>query len=1019
MSGTDTKRTRPVVFGLAAFLLLLVITQYASYLRYVYTRQQEQELLQQELDDTKGHFKDLLNHSISSANTLAILYKQDGRVNNFDSVAKQIIEFDPSISFISIAEDFTTTHVYPRQGNELILGHSLKEVPLFRRELELVTHNKKVLFTGPFQLMGNRGIAISCRVPVIINGHFDALISVVTKLSSIEESLPQLKNNNGKFVFQLSKKDPLSQKTEQFLNNYRPRGFAQVAVYMPEGDWILRVAYHKDYPRDSSPYILSLFGLLLSVAIGFFAYNRAILPEKMQQIIINKTRELVASERYFRTLIESSTDVIVLFDKDGRTIYRTASFEKITGYSKEDMQKIYDIDMVVPEEKEAVRKAFQELVETPNGVAHRRIRLQHKNGHLIYIDGAYHNMLHDENVRAVVCTYSDVTEKELTYQQLGERVKELSTIFKLNEILKNDIQDSDDVFNRIVNMLPQGWQYPEDCVARIDFDGKLWATTGTGLAIVKQDASFKLIDGRTGRIEIGYTKEKKPADEGPFLKEERDLINTLADTITIYFNKAIQQRSLRESEAKFRGAFEHAAIGMAIASLEGNWLMVNQALCEMLGYTEQELTNASFHAVTHPEDQASDMEAVQQLKTAKIKYYRSNKRYIHKDGRIVWVNLNVAAIRNENDVPLYFVAQINDITERVESQLKFQNLVEKSLVSVYIAQHNRFVYANPQLIKETGYTEEELFARDTLDFVYQEDQQIIQSQIDARLSGEVDTTHFEVRIVRKDGSLVWAEFYGTSTVYEGAKAVIGTIVNITERKNLEIERQRMIEDLMQRNRDLEQFNSILSHNVRAPLAAILGLSDLIELSESEEEKKFIIKGIEQSAKQLDIVINDLNDILHARTGLAEAKSIVKLDKILDEVTHLLRPLISNAKAVISHDFSAVNEIESVRSFIHSIFFNLISNAIKYARKETAPHILIKTEKKDGQVSFTFSDNGMGIDMEKYRDQLFVLYKRFHQHVDGRGLGLFMIKTQVEALKGSIQVSSTVGEGTTFTITLKS
>ena len=112
-----TKRTiRPVIYGAAFFLLLLVITQYASYLRFVFNRQREKDALEQELDETKGHFRDLLTHSISSANTIAILHKQDPALTNFDNVAKQIIEYDNTIAFISFADKHTITHVYPMRA---------------------------------------------------------------------------------------------------------------------------------------------------------------------------------------------------------------------------------------------------------------------------------------------------------------------------------------------------------------------------------------------------------------------------------------------------------------------------------------------------------------------------------------------------------------------------------------------------------------------------------------------------------------------------------------------------------------------------------------------------------------------------------------------------------------------------------------------------------------------------------------------------------------------------------------
>ncbi len=199
----------------------------------------------------------------------------------------------------------------------------------------------------------------------------------------------------------------------------------------------------------------------------------------------------------------------------------------------------------------------------------------------------------------------DTKRKEIALEharrQLKERVKELSVVHQLHKILQNEDQTVDDVFNSIVNLLPQGWQHTGMCEAKIDFNGKTYKTDGYQPSVHRQRKKFRLNDGREGTIEIIYTGANWMAAE-PFMKEEDDLIETVVNIIQMYFDKKAHQDALEHSEARFRSAFEFAAVGMAIVSLRGDWLMVNKTLCDMTGYTEPELLKTTFQKITHPED---------------------------------------------------------------------------------------------------------------------------------------------------------------------------------------------------------------------------------------------------------------------------------------------------------------------------------------------------------------------------------------------------------------------------------
>src|SRR6202790_5546436 len=124
------------------------------------------------------------------------------------------------------------------------------------------------------------------------------------------------------------------------------------------------------------------------------------------------------------------------------------------------------------------------------------------------------------------------------------------------------------------------------------------------------------------------------------------------------------EMDLRESEQRFRGAFEFAAIGMALVAPDGRWLRVNRSLCGIVGYTAEELLATDFQSITHPEDLDTDVGQVRQMLDGSLSHYDMEKRYLHKDGHIVWVLLYVSLVRDATGQAMYFVSQIQDISER-------------------------------------------------------------------------------------------------------------------------------------------------------------------------------------------------------------------------------------------------------------------------------------------------------------------------------------------------------------------
>ncbi|WPP51209.1 sensor histidine kinase [Catalinimonas niigatensis] len=237
----------------------------------------------------------------------------------------------------------------------------------------------------------------------------------------------------------------------------------------------------------------------------------------------------------------------------------------------------------------------------------------------------------------------------------------------------------------------------------------------------------------------------------------------------------------------------------------------------------------------------------------------------------------------------------------------------------------------------------------------------------------------------------------------------------------EVEKQtqglvRANSELIQRVAKMEQYAFIISHNLRSPVAQIMGLSSILKQTNNPQDIDEILPYIEKASKRLDTVLKELNHILIIENEPNRQTSTIDLQICIEDVIFTLRDEIKASGAQISLSLE-VQKIESVQPYIHSIFYNLLSNAIKYRDPTRDSTINISSVRNDDKILIKVLDNGLGIDMKKYSHDIFNLYRRFHTHVEGRGIGLYLTKIQVEILRGTIAVESKPGDGSTFLINL--
>lgn len=224
-------------------------------------------------------------------------------------------------------------------------------------------------------------------------------------------------------------------------------------------------------------------------------------------------------------------------------------------------------------------------------------------------------------------------------------------------------------------------------------------------------------------------------------------------------------------------------------------------------------------------------------------------------------------------------------------------------------------------------------------------------------------------------------------------------------------------ELIVHNNNLEQFSYTISHNLRGPLASLQGLANIVNQDQLGEENKPLFGHFLKSVNALDTTIKDLSHIIEIRNNVASVKDLVNLHSEVQHIKELLQKEITDHQVVITCEFKVV-ELNTIKAMLHSILYNLISNAIKYRSYERNLIINIRSHPVGDSIQLEVQDNGLGIDLSQHKDKLFGLYKRFHTHTEGKGLGLFLVKLQAESLGGHVAVLSKPGIGTTFTIVVK-
>jgi len=275
----------------------------------------------------------------------------------------------------------------------------------------------------------------------------------------------------------------------------------------------------------------------------------------------------------------------------------------------------------------------------------------------------------------------------------------------------------------------------------------------------------------------------------------------------------------------------------------------------------------------------------------------------------------------------------------------------------------------------------------------------------------------EIKMVTANKRLFWARAIG-KPVYNNEQDIIGirgVFQDIDEEKLKTLNLQKTSDIIASQNSRLFNFAHIVSHNLRSHTSNLSLIVQLIEDLKSVEEKLELIGSIKDISESLNTTIEHLNDIVTIQTKTNQNKTIVSFENTLQIVLKSIKHIIMKSNTKIDVNFSEVQSIKYIPAYMESILLNLVTNAIKYKHKNRDAIIKLKTYIENNKTILEVTDNGQGIDMDRFGKKLFGMYNTFHYNEDAVGIGLFITKNQIESLNGEIFVESEVGKGTTFKI----
>jgi PAS domain S-box-containing protein len=511
-----------------------------------------------------------------------------------------------------------------------------------------------------------------------------------------------------------------------------------------------------------------------------------------------------------------------------------------------------------------------------------------------------------------------------------------------------------------------------------------------------------------------------------------------AITMMQLHNRQLRTASRRVNQVHkhFLDTFEHAAAGITHVDTSGRLLRTNQTFCRMVGYSKVELARLSFQDITFHEDVGPDVKLLNEALAGMRSSYTLEKRYRHKDGHAVWVQLTVALMRKPDRSPDYFISVVQDISAQkaAEDALRTsQKLMDQAqnLANIgawqadlntgkisSLAMHGSFL----------SFPANEYGFKDLLDMIHPHDRHRVESLWPRAVKGDAQY-EIEYRVLlggREYWHSVKAEFERDAN--GRALKALGVTQDITERKRVEVDFQNLNATLEQRIQDrtralraaydeLESYSYAVAHDLRSPLRIINGFAQALQednpgLANASQDH---LDRIKAASKKMGELIDGLLKLSQVARGDVN-RVPVNLSAV---ATHILEELsVTEPQRNVDWTIAADLIVQADPALVEALMQNLLNNAWKYTACTPQADIRVFSRDVEGVREYCVSDNGAGFDMAR-AGKLFQPFQRMHQphEFTGLGIGLATSRRIVQRHGGELRAHSAPGEGATFSFTL--
>ncbi|MBW2428933.1 MAG: PAS domain S-box protein [Deltaproteobacteria bacterium] len=740
---------------------------------------------------------------------------------------------------------------------------------------------------------------------------------------------------------------------------------------------------------------------------------------------INERKKAEETLRLMKFSLDHSSEMLYWIDPDGNIVDVNDTTCNRLGYSRDEIVSMR-VDGIDPDiTADEYHQIWQDLKR--RGSSKMQSFYHTKDGSRIPVEITLNYI--QFGGRKYNCTIArDITERkqaeeelQKSMSELEDRVKELNCLFEISRLVEKRDLTLDEILQGIIDLIPPAWQHPDITCARINLNGKKLKTQNFKETIWQQACDVIIHGVPSGKLVVGYLEERPERNEGPFLKEERELLDAIAERVGRIIERKWAQEEVRRSEEKFHELMENMHSGVAVyEAVDGG----QEFEIKDFNHRAEKIENINRDKVIgrrvtdiFPGVKNSGLfDVIQRVWKTGIPEHFSGGIYQDHRTPPSWRESYAYKLSSGEIVTVY-----QDVTEQKlaqksleESEKRFRDLVENSLTGISIVQDNQVLYQNKEQERLLGPLPRSCLLAD-FEKIHSEDVEMVKhlsQKIDRR---EIQTLETGFRFYPKgkrqnSEDMRWVNCRTLLTEYRGKEAILVNMIDMTKAK--ELEHLLTVQDKMA---SLGRVAAGMAHEIRNPLSGInIYLNTLKKLHHtdgSEEKVKQIIDQIHSASHKIESVIRRVMDF--AKPGEPKL-ALIDLNRPVEEAINLCA--VSMRKSGIALEKALSENLPSCNAdptLIEEMVLNLLNNAAEAMKTtEEGKKIVVSSFAKGDDIILTVSDSGLGIAPE-IRDKIFDPY--FTTKSDGTGIGLSICHRIVTDHNGSLTVSDSELGGAQFRV----